>query len=54
MLQMFLTHDGEVEGSLAEAVGIPQLDGVAAAVFLLPAADGQFTAAVTTDDGDIS
>lgn len=51
---MFLTHDGQVEGGLSEAVGVPQLDGVAATVFLLPAADGQFTAAVAADDGDVS
>ena len=53
MLQMFLTHDGEVEGGLSEAVAVPQLDGVAAAVLLLPAADGQFTAAVAALDGDV-
>lgn len=51
---MFRTHDGEVEGSLSEAVEVPQLDGVAAAVLLLPAADGQFAVVVAAHDGDIS
>ena len=50
---MFPTDDGEVERGLSEAVAVPQLDGVAAAVLLLPAGDGQFTAAVTALDGDI-
>lgn len=52
-LQVFLTDDGEVEGGLSEAVAVLQLDGVAATVFLLPAADGQPAAAVVTLDGDV-
>lgn len=51
--QTFLTDDGEVEGGLSEADGVPQLDGVTAAVFLLTAGDGEFTAAVGAHDGDI-
>lgn len=49
-----LTDDGEVEGGLAEAKVVPQFNGVAAAVLLLPAGDGQFTAAVSGLHGDIS
>lgn len=51
--ELTLTDDSEVEGGLTEAVAVPQLDGVAAAVLLLPAADGQFTADVTALNGDI-
>ena len=47
------TNDGEVERGLAQAVDVPQLDGVTAAVFLLSAADGQLTAAVTALYGDV-
>lgn len=50
---LILTNDGEVEGSLAETKAVPQLNGVTAAVFLLPTADCQFAADVTALDGDI-
>ena len=52
--QTSLTHDGEVEGGLSEAEAVPQLDGVAAAVLLLTAADGQLTAAVAVRYGDVA
>lgn len=48
----FLTDDSEVQGGLSEAVAVPQLHGVAAAVLLLPAGDGEFTAAVVASYGD--
>lgn len=47
----FLTHNGEVESGLPEAILVPQLDGVASAVLLLSAGDGQQAAAVRTADG---
>lgn len=54
MLPVFLTDDSEVEGSLSEAVAVPQLDGVTAAVILLTAGDGQFTAGVSALYGDVT
>lgn len=54
VFQLFLTDDGEVEGGLSETKAVPQLDGVTAAVLLLTAGDGQFTAAVRALNGDIS
>lgn len=50
---LILTNDGEVEGSLTETKAVPQLNSVAATVFLLSTADCQFAADVTALDGDI-
>lgn len=50
---LILTNDGEVEGRLTEPNAVPQLNGVTAAVFLLPTADCQFAADVTALNGDI-
>lgn len=47
------TNYSKVESSLTEAIAVPQFDGVAAAVLLLTAADGQFTAGVCALDGDV-
>lgn len=48
-----LTNNGEVEGSLTEAIVVPQFNGVAAAVLLLATGNGQLTAAVAALDGDV-
>lgn len=53
LLQVFLTHYGEVKGGLAHAKAVLQLHRVAAAVLLLPAADGQCAAAVCALHGNV-
>lgn len=48
-----LTDNGEVEGSLTEAVVVSQFNGVAAAVLLLATCNGQLTATVAALDRDV-